>query len=1452
MKKIIKLMKWPALMAGTFILLFSLIFYFFQTDFGRERLLSILNRSLAEKSIRIKIKNSGGIIPFSFTADQLEVTDRDGVFLDARDIAFRLSTSSLLKGRLHIKGLSVDSMIFKALPRINKKEISDQQKASLIPEIFFRMGITRLMINHLQIPESLFGESMDFQVMISVSGDSKLNQSHVNMNVDRIDETGSSMFFNAIVRGTQPYLTMSAGVDDQNGFITGLLGSKGKTLLSLTGEGPLTDWSGALKAKVENIASLESEIGLELNNDPKLKLAGDIEFSKGFIPENAEKNIGQHAGFLIETRLKEKRNLEFERLEFKTESAQISLRGFLGLKDLATKGNFDILINDLSLAEQLINRKSTGNVRMKGEFTGPLFEPRVSSDINIRDLKVDTVKTDNLALKLNLAITRNPDNNSPLFHITGNGIFNNVAIKYGSVDLSEEKITLNLDVMGPAQDNIVFKKLDISGRDTSLSASGRFNQSLKTISAGALIDIKSIYNYSSLSGLDIKGNNSLEIKLFADLSASTFSTVFKGKLNILPEANNSYEKFVGQILQYSGQLKSADFHSIHFSDIDVRSDRGSLTGSGIYDFSARVIDTNLTIKIPRLDELSSALGYNLKGSGQLYAEITGTMDRIDLKTKTLFQNLSVNNRGVDSLTAVINTSGKPMNNEGNLSITLDKSDYSIKGTSFFKLQNNILNFKKLEINGSGIRVEGDFNTRIDKPLLDGHLRLICDDLTGPSSFLDENISGSLSMEGVFHKGGKDIDIDLNISGSDLVSRFVKTENLDLKARITGPLDSPLIKSHMFLKNVKQDNLIFESINAKVNGSMNNADFELKGTGRSGHEFQVDFGGTYLSDKAKQILHVKHFQAKYGALPLNLINPFNLTRSADTIELEDIELNFDRGIIRSSGNLTENKIRFSLEYRDIPLNSFSLIGISEVKGLSSGKLSVGGSLSEPVVTSNIDVDFIWILSEQYDEPLTIKATLNTFFDSGKLHVDISVNGTKPGTFTGSIDAPFQLSISPFSYSFAKTGEMSGALAGQIEMSNISPLMDLVGHRVNGRINVDFNMGGTVLSPKITGQAYLKDGGYENLKTGTILREIEMEISAEPPRLNITKITAIDGLGGTVTGRGWIDAIPDMKFPYKLEFDLNDFTLAQNDMISITAEGRPFLSGSLSGHKLYGNLGINKAELNIPDNLSPEITELEVKEINVDKKIIVNERKITKAKKSELLKLDLYVNSPGKVYVNGRGLNSEWSGNLDIKGSADSPIMTGKLSIVRGYYNFLGKRLQITQGDIFFDGKIPLSPRINITGETISKDIKVYVKIAGDIKSPEFKLESEPYLPSDEIFSRLLFGRSAAQITPIQAIQLANAVNTFIKGGKGFNILDRTRKLLMVDQLEIKQSGENMGDSTISAGKYLRDNIYLEVEQGLGSESGSASIKWELSPSISLETEINAKDEAESGINWKKDY
>ena len=123
----------------------------------------------------------------------------------------------------------------------------------------------------------------------------------------------------------------------------------------------------------------------------------------------------------------------------------------------------------------------------------------------------------------------------------------------------------------------------------------------------------------------------------------------------------------------------------------------------------------------------------------------------------------------------------------------------------------------------------------------------------------------------------------------------------------------------------------------------------------------------------------------------------------------------------------------------------------------------------------------------------------------------------------------------------------------------------------------------------------------------------------------------------------------------------------------------------------------------------------------------------------------------------------------------------------------------------------------------------VKLRGPVADPKLELSSQPTLPQDEILSRLLFGRSVARLTPVQGLRLAAAVDTLRGGGGLSDMLSALRKGLGVDTLDVA-GGATAQESTAKAGKYVSDNVFVEVERGVAEGSGKARVQVELTPNL----------------------
>src|SRR3546814_9847628 len=68
-----------------------------------------------------------------------------------------------------------------------------------------------------------------------------------------------------------------------------------------------------------------------------------------------------------------------------------------------------------------------------------------------------------------------------------------------------------------------------------------------------------------------------------------------------------------------------------------------------------------------------------------------------------------------------------------------------------------------------------------------------------------------------------------------------------------------------------------------------------------------------------------------------------------------------------------------------------------------------------------------------------------------------------------------------------------------------------------------------------------------------------------------------------------------------------------------------------------------------------------------------------------KLDIEASGRNQLMVTGLGLDSEWRADLQIGGDTNQMAISGTANLVRGAYEFAGKRFELTRGQIRLDRK-----------------------------------------------------------------------------------------------------------------------------------------------------------------------
>jgi autotransporter translocation and assembly factor TamB len=267
----------------------------------------------------------------------------------------------------------------------------------------------------------------------------------------------------------------------------------------------------------------------------------------------------------------------------------------------------------------------------------------------------------------------------------------------------------------------------------------------------------------------------------------------------------------------------------------------------------------------------------------------------------------------------------------------------------------------------------------------------------------------------------------------------------------------------------------------------------------------------------------------------------------------------------------------------------------------------------------------------------------------------------------------------------------------------------------------------------------------------------------------------------------------------------------------------------------------------------IPEMEVIEIGGDKSPEKEPQKDKKEVKKKAFKmgLDVTVALANNFIIKGYGLDSEWTGGLKIQGDASRPKVTGLIKTKQGSLDILSNRFVLERGLIAFNGAYPSLPSVDIKAVVDSGEGQAIIKIQGMVDDPKLELAHNPTKPQSEILSQLLFKTDTKTISPIQALKLAEAVTLLASGGLvNIDTLGSLESDLGLDRLDV--GGDNFKSTSVKAGKYITDKIYLEVEKGLSSSSNKVTVEVDLWPEIKAEVEFDQNADSAIGLKWQHDY
>ncbi len=783
---------------------------------------------------------------------------------------------------------------------------------------------------------------------------------------------------------------------------------------------------------------------------------------------------------------------------------------------------------------------------------------------------------------------------------------------------------------------------------------------------------------------------------------------------------------------------------------------------------------------------------------------------------------------------------------GTLEVTAKASGLDTRLASGYRLQGKELRLTDLRLSAPRTAVGGDLAIDLERSLAKGALKGEIGDLAALAPLLPVALRGQLKLDAKLEAAGQGQSVALTVDGSGLGSDFGQLRQMRLSATIQDALGAQSVDGSLELDDLERDQIALDHVRVTAKGRVSELALTMALEGKVPQPLKLDVrAGLSLGQPVRLVL--EQLGGQLAGAPVRLAQPAALTIGAGTSRLAGLDLRLGDAKLTASADLGPSTVAADVRLDALPLALVARFGGPAMTGQADATLRLEGPADNPRGSLELTAAGLRSTNLSFAELPPADLTVRAKLADRRLVVDAQGRGVSEQPVTLSAELPLVARFDRFEFTLPADGRLAGKLNAELALARLAALAGLDDQTLSGELNLDLALNGTVAAPGVQGTATVRDGSYANGTTGTVLQAITLRAQARGQRLVIEQFSATDGGKGSLSGSGAITIDPAAHFPLTLDLGLKSARLVRRDDADATISGQLGLQGDASRLKLGGKLTVERAEISIPDSTGPKVAVIPVKEIG---RARTGPATPAAPGKALALALDLSIDLPGEVFVSGRGLQSEWRGKLQVTGTLDQPRLVGTLEVKRGYVDFIGQRLNLSKGLISFDGANPPDPTVDIEATAKKGDLTAIIRIQGQALDPKLTLDSQPALPQDEILSRLLFDRDASQITPVQAAQLALAVNQ-LRGG-GVDALSKVRSVLHVDTLDVDSGEAGTGDETVRAGKYLNPNVYFELQKGTADQSGKARVEVEIMPNVSVEAETGENAQGGIGVKWRYDY
>lgn len=787
--------------------------------------------------------------------------------------------------------------------------------------------------------------------------------------------------------------------------------------------------------------------------------------------------------------------------------------------------------------------------------------------------------------------------------------------------------------------------------------------------------------------------------------------------------------------------------------------------------------------------------------------------------------------------------------KGRISLEVKDPRLPIEARSDFIVGNDLsVTIKDLYVGNEEARLTGDLEMQFEPKCVQGHLFAQVEHLDQFKQF----------FPGIYLNGSAGLKIDLEDSPMQTIRAHGIIKNLSMNQLFASEATADIIlfdlfgepKGRFFLEGEKASlaQLSLSSFTFATHWDNHKWPFDFQAKGEWEDHLDIQGKGVWEEDTALKNICLQELSGFMLKKAFALEKPFSVSWNDQKLSVTDCVVKVAGGIFSLALDFSPTGSMARLKGERVPLDLISLCYPAlSLQGTSSFDAYLDTSETNMQGRLNVLLEQARVFHFGKEEPVKAKGSLQAHLDNNILQIHTNLFATGDQVFDWTATLPVKYCLYPFDFHIDEESPLASHLVLEGNIEEIFDFINIGSHRGSGLLSCDLFLSKNLLSPSLKGTIELQGGTYENEYTGTMLKNVQSKLQAQHNTLELLSLNGKDKQGGSLTATGkWILDYKE-KFPYTVHAELSNLRGINLDTLTSNFSGPIEIKGDISSAEGKGNLTVAEAIVEIPDELPPDIPVLPVTYINTS---FQSKNNILAPPGLFPFHLDLSLDAPehipGHIRIRGRGLRSEWKGKAHLMGTNGSVAAKGSFSLLRGEFLFAGKAFSLTQGELTLVDKPTQSANLSLTGKVNINDITIIAILSGPLSSPQLTFQSMPHLPTSSILAHILFDKDISEISPLQALQLAQTLVT-LSGGAAPDVLEKIRRGLGVDRLNIVSCQDEI---TVQIGKYLTRGVMVTLVQG--PDSSQVIVEVELRHGFILQAETQEEQEGKFTLKWNKNY